>query len=181
MNVRTLSKDAGARLARTVLLCATILALVGLPAWSATSAASKPAFVAPPGWKHLKGTSDGLGTWIRPGDASYAENITVEAKDGFTSLDALLRAEVAYISGLPDRFGYAPTDTTVCGNHPAKYLSYTYTSSSGEPVTSELVIAIFGTTAYSARYDKTISQDADPAAERSLVTLCGRTPAHHPH
>jgi hypothetical protein len=43
------------------------------------------------------------------------------------------------------------------------------------PVTSEVVIAVFGTTAYSANYSKTITQWADPAAERALLTLCGRS------
>ena len=82
-----------------------------------------PVFVGPPGWHHVQGTSDGLGSWLRPGDTGYSENIIVESKAGIGSLDNLLRAEVAYIASLPDQFGYAPTDTTLCGNHPAKYLS----------------------------------------------------------
>jgi hypothetical protein len=135
-----------------------------------------PVFVAPPGWRHVQGTSDGLGSWLRPGDTDYSENIIVEARDGIGSLDVLFRAEVAYIARLPDQFGYAPTNTTVCGNHPAKYMSYTYTSSTGLPVTSEVVIAVFGTTGYSANYSKAIDEDADVAAERALTTLCGRAP-----
>jgi hypothetical protein len=115
---------------------------------------------------------------LGPGNADYYQNIIVEAKNGFASLNALYNAEFAYISGLPDVFGYAPTDTTVCGNHPAKYLSYTYTSSTGLPVTSEVVIAVFGTTAYSANYSKSITQYADVAAEHSLTTLCGRSASH---
>ena len=115
---------------------------------------------------------------MRPGDTGYSENIIVETKDGFGSLDALLRAEVNCVASLPDQFGYAPTDTTVCANHPAKYLSYTYSSSSGLPVTAEVIITVFGTTGYSARYSKSISQDADVAAERSLTTLCGHAAAH---
>ena len=134
-------------------------------------------FVAPRGWRHVQGTSDGLGSWSGPGDSDYTQNIIVEAKKGFGSLDALLTAEVAYIAGLPDQFGYAPTDTTTCGGHPAKYLSYTYTSSTGLPVTAEVIIAVFGTTGYSARYSKSIEQNADAAAERSLTTLCGRAPS----
>jgi hypothetical protein len=126
----------------------------------------------------VQGTSDGLGSWLRPGDTDYSQNIIVEAKNGMGSLDTLFKAEVAYIASLPDRFGYAPTDTTVCGSHPAKYMSYTYTSSTGLPVTSEVVIAVFGTTGYSARYSKSISQYADAAAERSLTTLCGRAASH---
>jgi hypothetical protein len=118
--------------------------------------------------------SDGLGTWVGPGDADYYQNILVESKNGIASLDALYKAEVAYIAGLPDQFGYAPTKTTLCGNHPAWYMSYTYTSPTGLPVTSEVIIAVFGTTGYSARYSKSISQYANAAAERSLTTLCGR-------
>jgi hypothetical protein len=133
-----------------------------------------PIFVGPPGWRHAQGSSDGLGSWLGLGDAQYTQNIIVQAKDGFGSLEALLRAEVAYIAGLPDQFGYAPTDTTLCGNHPAKYLSYTYTSPTGLPVTAEVIIAVFGTTGYAARYSKSISQYADAAAEHSLTTLCGR-------
>jgi len=144
------------------------------PAASAAAAV----FVGPAGWHHVGGSADGLGSWLRPGDTGYSQNITVEAKEGFTSLEALMSAERSYVSGLPDVVGSAPTDITVCGNHPAKYFSYTFTSSSGLPVTSEMVIAVFGTTAYSARYNKSISQYADTAAERALSTLCGHSSSH---
>ncbi|MGH7727559.1 MAG: hypothetical protein ACREM2_02040 [Vulcanimicrobiaceae bacterium] len=160
---------------------AAILGLSGSPAWSDTNSAQKPSksagalvFVGPPGWQHVHGTNDGLGTWLRPGNADYSQNIVVVAKDGIGSLDALLAAEIAYFRGLPDVFGYAPTDTSVCENHPAKYISFTYTSPTGLPVTSEIVIAVFETRGYSARYNKSITQDPDAAAERSLRTLCGR-------
>lgn len=148
------------------------------PSPAASQSAVVPVFVGPPGWHQVQGTSDGLGTWLLPGDSNYSQNIIVEAKSGIASLDALYRAEVSYIASLPDQFGYAPTGMTLCGNQPAWYMSYTYTSSTGWPVTSELVIAVFGTTGYSARYSKSISQDADVAAERSLTTLCGRAASH---
>lgn len=160
-------------------------AVLGSPARIGASPSPKPpasvaapAFVAPAGWRHVQGQGNGLGVWLHPGDTGYSQNIAVEAKDGFASLDALFQAEVAYIRGLPDVVGYTPTDTTVCGSHPAKYMSFTYTSSTGLPVTSEVVIAVFGKTGYSARYNKSISQNADPAAERSLSTLCGRKSTH---
>jgi hypothetical protein len=137
-----------------------------------------PVFVAPAGWRHAQGTSDGLETWLRSKDSDDPENIVVQAKSGFPSLDVLFQAEVNYLASLPDQFGYAPTDVTLCDNHPGKYLSVTYTSPSGDPVTTEIVIAVFGTTGYSARYNKSNTQDADPAAERALMTLCGREPAH---
>jgi hypothetical protein len=87
------------------------------------------------------------------------------ASGGFGLFPKHLRlAEIAYIAGLPDQFGYAPPQTTVCGNHPAWYMSYTYTSPTGLPVTAELVIAVFGTTGYSARYSKSISQEAQVLA-----------------
>ena len=171
-------------------ICAIVVgaALIGALGFAARSDASPPpaplkkaaapVFIGPPGWHHSQGGSDGIGIWLRPGDTGYSENIIVESKSGIESLDALYRAEKAYISSLPDVFGYAPTDTTLCGNHPAIYMSYTYSSSTGLPITSEVVIAVFGTTAYSARYNKSISQDADAAAERSLMTLCGRAVSH---
>lgn len=168
-----------------VVLGAALLGPLGLAARSDASPspaplkiATAPVFVGPPGWQHAKGTSDGLGTWVGPGNADYYQNIIVEAKDGFGSLDALLRAEVNYIASLPDQFGYAPTNITLCGKHPGVYLSYTYTSSTGLPVTAEVVIAVFGTTGYMARYSKSITQEANVPAERSLMTLCGRAPSH---
>jgi|SRR5579863_2308153 len=174
----------GWRPASAVLLGGALLLSSGAPVWSAVTGSTKqsksvaaPVFVGPPGWLY-KGASNGLGVWTRQGDTNYSENIIVEAKDGFSSLDALLTAEVAYVRSLPDVVGSAPTDTSVCGDHPAKYLSYTYSSSSGLPITSEVVIAVFGTTAYSARYNKAIGQDPDAAAERSLTSLCGRAAAH---
>jgi hypothetical protein len=148
------------------------------PSPKPSRSSAPPVFVGPAGWYHANGKSDGLGTWLRSGAAKNSESIVVEAKDGIPSLDALYRAEVAYIAGLPDQFGYAPTHTTVCGNHPAWYMSYTYTSPSGDPATVELVIAVFETTGYSARYSKSISDEANVAAERSLTTLCPRATAH---
>jgi len=133
-----------------------------------------PVFVGPAGWYHAHGTSDGLGTWLRSANTRNSESIVVEAKDGIPSFDALYRAEYAYINRLPDEFGYAPTKTTVCGGHPALYISYTYSAPSGDPTTVELVIAVFGTTGYSATYTKSISDQANVAAERSLATLCPR-------
>jgi hypothetical protein len=175
----------GQRSLGAVVLGALLLGPLASPAQSDASpspvpskSAEIPIFLGPPGWNHVRGTSDGLGSWLLPGDTEYSQNIIVEAKGGIGSLDALFRAEVRYIANLPDQFGYAPTDTTVCGNHPAKYMSYTYTSSTGLPVTSEVVIAVFGTTGYSARYSKSISQFANAAAERSLTTLCGREASH---
>jgi hypothetical protein len=161
-----------------VLLSAALLLCAATPSPVATKSAVAPVFVGPPGWKHVQGTSDGLGSWQGPGDSDYYQNIVVEAKDGFGSLNALFRAEAAYIAGLQDQFGYAPTDTTLCGNHPAMYLSYTYTSSTGLPVTAEAIIAVFGTTGYLARYSKSIEQEANVAAEKSLTTLCGHASSH---
>jgi hypothetical protein len=37
-----------------------------------------------------------------------------------------------------------------------------------------MIVAVFGTTAYSARYSKSISRYANTAAEQSLAMLCGR-------
>lgn len=180
-----LERTRGSFAAALVVLGAVLVGLLVLPARSPASPSPKPSksasalvFAGPSGWHHAQGTSDGLGVWLHPGDTGYSQNITVERKDGFGSLNALLQAEVNYVASLPDQFGYAPKDTTVCGNHPAKYFSYTYTSPSGLPVTSEVVIAVFGKTAYSARYNKSISQNADVAAERSLLTLCGRAASH---
>ena len=134
-------------------------------------------FVGPAGWYQARGTSDGLGTWLRSGNARNSESIVVRAKDGIPSFDALYQADYRYISGLPDVFGFAPTKTMVCGTHPAMYISYTYTSPSGDPTTVEQVIAVFGTTGYSALYSKSISDEANVAAERSLTTLCPRAPS----
>ncbi len=132
-----------------------------------------PVFVGPAGWVHVQGSSDGLATWQGPGNSDYYQNIVVEEKAGYPSLDALYTAEFRYISGLSDVFGYPPTDTTLCGTHPAKYLSYTYSSPSGLPVSAEVMIAVFGTTAYCARCSKSISQYDNTAAEQLLTTLCG--------
>lgn len=131
-------------------------------------------FVGPAGWYHAQGTSDGLGTWLRSGNANNSESIVVEAKDGIPSLDTLYRAEYRYINSLPDEFGYAPTKTTVCDTHPALLISYTYSSPSGDPTDVDLVIAVIGTRGYSARYTRSISDQENAAAEQSLTTLCSR-------
>jgi hypothetical protein len=168
---------------RAAAVFAALLGPLAMPARGNAAPSPAPSkvalvFVPPLGWHHAQGTSDGLGTWQRPNDGDTPEEIIVEAKGGFASLDALFQAEVNYIASLPDQFGYAPTDVTLCGNRPGKYMSYTYSSPSGVPVTSELVIGVFGTTGYMVRYDKTITQWADPAAEKSIMTLCGHTTVH---
>jgi len=142
------------------------------PSPAPSKSGATPVLVGPAGWVHVQGSSDGLGTWQGPGNSDSYQDIVVEQKAGYASLDALYPAEFRYISGLADVFGYPPTDTTLWGNHPAKYLSYTYSSPSGVPVTADVMIAVFGP-AYSARYSKSISQYANTAAEQSLTTLCG--------
>jgi len=145
---------------------------------AATPAAANAAglvYAGPTGWDHVQGTSDGLGSWLRTGDTDYSQNVSVLTKDGFASLDALVRAELTFIGGLQDESGFAASDITVCGNHPAKHLSYTYTASTGARISTEAVVAVFGTAGYSARYNRLASQSADPAAERSLKSLCARS------
>jgi len=133
------------------------------------------AFVGPPGWTFTKGSATTAGTWTRPGDSGYSENIVVLIKENVGTLDVLLDAEMSYARGLPYIAATdAPVDATVCGSHPAKYITYTYEGSDGTPLTTEDILAVFGTTAYSVRYTKSITQYADTAAERAMTTLCGR-------
>jgi hypothetical protein len=39
-----------------------------------------PVFVGPAGWYHAHGKSDGLGTWLRSGNANNSESIVVRVR-----------------------------------------------------------------------------------------------------
>jgi len=62
--------------------------------------------------------------------------------------------------------------TTVCGGHPAAYMTYT-TVDKGHPLLSEQMLTLYGNTAYAATYTRATSQAPIHAARASLTTLCG--------
>jgi hypothetical protein len=71
-----------------------------------SKSAVPPVFVGPAGWYHARGTSDGLGTWLRSGNAENSESIVVEAKNGIPSLEArVLASAMTRPADLAVRYG----------------------------------------------------------------------------
>ena len=131
-------------------------------------------FAAPYGWNRVQATTLGLGTWVHPGDVGYTQSINARATDHFNgTLDALAKKVVEQVKsqhadakvGLIER-------TTVCGGHPAVYLTYA-TVDKGHPILAEQMLTLYGSTAYAATYVRAASESSIHAARASLTTLCG--------
>ena len=137
------------------------------------AAASSP-FQPPPGWRHIGQQTGGLGTWLHQGDSGYAQNVSAQSVVFKGKLADLIAQEVTYIKGTFADVSMNPNrQTTVCGKHPATLLSYTFAAANGTTVVGERVLTMYGSTAYSAAYNRGVDQQADAAAEKSLKSLCG--------
>jgi hypothetical protein len=130
-------------------------------------------FAAPYGWNRIQATTLGLGIWLHPGDTGYTQNISARADHFNGTLDELAKKMAAHIqSQHPEAKIGLIQRTTVCGGHPAVYLTYT-TVDKGHPLLSEQMLTLYGNTAYAATYTRATSQASIHAARSSLTTLCG--------
>ena len=130
-------------------------------------------FAAPYGWNRVQATTLGLGVWVHPGDKGYTQNISARADEFDGTLDALVKKVVAHVkSQHPDAKIGLIQSTTVCGGHPAVYLTYDDTVK-GEPLIAEAMLTLYGTTAYAATYTRAATESPLHAARNSLTTLCG--------
>ena len=144
------------------------------PQPSASKAASTQSIFDPPvGWKHLGAVGDGLGTWLHSGDPVYSQIVSAQAKAFNGELADIVTKEIAYIQGVYSNVTMKPVEhTTVCGKHPATYFTYTFEAKNTQ-VVAEQIVTVYGSTAYTAKYNRAIDQKPDAAAEHSLRSLCG--------
>jgi hypothetical protein len=142
------------------------------------TAPAQSIFQPPAGWQHVGAGGDGLGTWLHHGDPVYSQNVSVQATHFDGKLSDIVNKEITYIQGAFANVAMKPIEqTTVCGNHPAAYFKYTFDATNTQ-VVAEQIVTIYGSTAYTAKYNHAADQQADTSAQHSLRTLCGGSPPH---
>ncbi|MDQ6766987.1 MAG: hypothetical protein M3Z41_04175 [Candidatus Eremiobacteraeota bacterium] len=130
-------------------------------------------FQPPPGWNRVQTTTVALGVWVHPGDVVYSQSIGARAEQFRRSLSDYAQQTVRRITRLhPDVKMGTSQLTTVCGGHPAIYLTYA-ADVSGRTIVYEEMLTLYGNIAYYATYARASSQPSLPAARHALVTLCG--------
>ncbi|HEY7981962.1 MAG TPA: hypothetical protein VID19_10805 [Candidatus Eremiobacteraceae bacterium] len=150
---------------------------VATPQPSPSKAASTQFIFDPPtGWRHIGAIGDGLGIWLHSGDPIYSQNVSAQATTISGDLADIVSKEIAYIQAQYDGVTMKPIEqTTICGKHPATYLTYTFDATNTK-VIAEQIVTMYGSTAYSAKYNRAVDQQPDAAAQHSLRSLCGGNP-----
>ncbi len=130
-------------------------------------------FAAPYGWTRVQATTLGLGIWLHPTSTGYTQNISARGDHWNDTLLKLTEKMVNHIkSEHPDVKMGSVQSATVCGGHPATYLTYA-ANVKGEELVYEQMLTIWGSTAYAATYTRASTQASIGAARHSLTTLCG--------
>lgn len=138
-----------------------------------SSSSTQFIFQPPAGWMHLGNSVDGLGTWLHRGDAVYSQNVSAQTTQFKGKLADIVDKELAYVRGEFANVTMKPVEQiTVCGKHPATYFTYTFDAKNTQ-VVAEQIVTVYGSAAYTAKYNRAVDQKADPSAQHSLRTLCG--------
>ncbi|HLJ83338.1 MAG TPA: hypothetical protein VKT51_04060 [Candidatus Eremiobacteraceae bacterium] len=149
-----------------IALCFTI-------ALAAPAASHQAPFLPPKGWVFAAPPAGFIGKWIKPGSDAYKQNVSVL---GHKFDGSLADFHAIAIGQLREKFPGGTIavnqDTTVCGDHPAKYVSYGLNSDIG-PMIIEQIETVENGAAYIVTYARLATQDSDPAARDSLTTICG--------
>lgn len=132
-------------------------------------AAVNNVYQPPAGWHRTQFLARGLGVWIHPGDD---QSISVQATNFTGSLAEFTHIQLIQIGELPGAKVGAAQQATVCGSHPATYLTYGVVAN-GKSLIYEQMLAIWAGVAYLATYARTQNQRSLYEARASLTTLCG--------
>jgi hypothetical protein len=149
------------------------IALCAAIALAAPAASQQAPFLPPKGWVLAPAPHEFIGKWIKPGSDAYHQNVSVLGHKFGGSLDDFYSIA---ISQLKEKFPggniAVSQDTTVCGDHPAKYVSYGLNSADG-PMIIEQMDTVENGAAYIVTYARLATQDSDQAARDSMTTICG--------
>jgi hypothetical protein len=149
-----------------IVLCATI-------ALAAPAASQQAPFLPPKGWVLAPAPHEFIGKWIKPGSDSYHQNVSVLGHKFGGSLDDFYSIAIGQLKEkFPGGAIAVSQDTTVCGDHPAKYVSYGLNSADG-PMIIEQIDTVENGAAYVVTYARLATQDSDPAARDSMTSICG--------
>lgn len=147
-------------------MCSAVLALM-------VSASTQFIFQPPAGWQHVGSTEGGLGTWLHHGDEVYSQNVSAQATPFSGKLSEIVSKEITYIQGTFANVTMKSIErTTICDKHPAAYITYTFDTQATQ-VVAEQIVTIYGSTAYTAKYNR--AADQQPDHPRSIH--CGRSVA----
>lgn len=149
------------------------IVLAGVSLAMTRAQAAPPAFSPPAGWL----TGSHRGVWMHPDNEPFHQYIGVAARRYDGSLDQFTRSGIASLrSAFSDLHVGKVQHTTVCGGHPATYLTYTATVG-GRSLLYEQMATIRNGVAYLATYTRLYGQPSLPDARAALTTLCGNQPA----
>ena len=166
-------ESAGRTILRTIAVVGLVTFVLGA---TSRTASTQFIFQPPAGWQHLGASADDLGIWLRHGDTTYSQNVSAQATKFSGKVTDIVNKEITYIHGEFADVTMKPIEqTTVCGKHPATYFTYTF-DAKGTKVVAAQIVTIFGSTAYTAKYNRAVDQQPDTSAQHSLRTLCGGNP-----
>jgi len=139
----------------------------------ASASADGLPFKPPVGWVSVKVPAGLIGKWVEPGDADFHQSVSVY---GHAFSGTLAEYYVIDVKSLKSHYPggdlAVSQDTTVCGDHPAKYLSYGLDTSAGSLIV-EQVMTVERSVAYVVTYVRLASQTSELAARDSMTTICG--------
>lgn len=164
------------RLGRLTLLAVAFAFVLAPLLFAQTVQAQGYAFTPPPGWTVLRKPGHGMGIWVHPDHEPFHQNINVVAQRYRGSLDVYTAGGVDSIKSMfPNvQMGHVQR-ATVCGSHPASYLTYAATVH-GRLIIYEQMATLWNGVAYIATYARLSTQPSLPAARTALTSLCGGLP-----
>jgi hypothetical protein len=153
-------------------LIALAAAFAMLAPLSAASAQGLP-FKPPKGWVPVQVPAGFIGKWIKPGSNDFHQNVSVYGHPFQGTLDDYYAVDIHSLkSHYPGGEIAVSQDTTVCGDHPAKYVSYGLSTTAG-PLIVEQIMTVERAVAYVVTYVRLANQSSDPVARQSMTTICG--------
>jgi hypothetical protein len=154
----------------TIVAVATAFAIMA--PHSQASADGLP-FKPPKGWVSVQVPAGLIGKWVEPGDAGFHQSVSVY---GHAFSGTLADYYVIDLKSLKAHYPggdlAVSEDTTVCSDHPAKYVSYGLDTSAGALIV-EQIMTVERSAAYVVTYVRLASQSSEPAARESMTTICG--------
>jgi hypothetical protein len=153
-------------------LIAAFAACAMLAPLSSASAQGWP-FKPPKGWVGVTVPASLLGKWVKPGNETFHQSVSVYGHAFHGTLADYYVIDVRSLKAhYPGGDIAVSQDTTVCGGHSAKYVSYGLSTSAG-PLIVEQVMTVENAVAYVVTYVRLASQSSDSAARQSMTTICG--------
>lgn len=130
-------------------------------------------FKPPKGWVPVHVPAGLIGKWVEPGDAGFHQSVSVYAHAFSGTLADYYVVDLKSLKAhYPGGDIAVSQDTTVCNDHPAKYVSYGLDTSAGALIV-EQIMTVERSAAYVVTYVRLASQSSEPAARESMTTICG--------